>query len=235
MYVQRSILYATVSAAALFAASTAQATVQTYSATGTCSEACGASATVTTGSGSLTVVLTNTQANPRSLGDLLSNFEITLGGSASLTSQAGNLINIDGSGNVTTASGNPTHWTAGSSGGVITLSTFSGSTPINMIIGPPGAGGIYNNMGSDGIVNGNFDPFINGTGTFIVADSLITGTTPLPGSVTFSFGTALNEFTLPGLPGSPPPVPLPPAALLFGTALIGMGILGRRRRGVAQA
>ena len=31
-------------------------------------------------------------------------------------------------------------------------------------------------------------------------------------------------------------VPLPPAALLFGTALVGMGILGRRRRkDVAQA
>jgi hypothetical protein len=32
-------------------------------------------------------------------------------------------------------------------------------------------------------------------------------------------------------------VPLPPAALLFGTALVGMGILGRRRRkdGIAQA
>ena len=27
-------------------------------------------------------------------------------------------------------------------------------------------------------------------------------------------------------------VPLPPAALLFGTALVGMGILGRRRRSV---
>ena len=33
------------------------------------------------------------------------------------------------------------------------------------------------------------------------------------------------------------PVPLPPAALLFGTALVGLGVLGRRRRkeGVAQA
>jgi hypothetical protein len=30
-------------------------------------------------------------------------------------------------------------------------------------------------------------------------------------------------------------VPLPPAALLFGTALVGLGILGRRRRSNAQA
>jgi hypothetical protein len=38
-------------------------------------------------------------------------------------------------------------------------------------------------------------------------------------------------------PGSLALVPLPPAALLFGTALVGMGILGRRRRkgGLAQA
>jgi len=33
----------------------------------------------------------------------------------------------------------------------------------------------------------------------------------------------------------PSTVPLPPAALLFGTALVGLGILGRRRRSNAQA
>jgi hypothetical protein len=37
--------------------------------------------------------------------------------------------------------------------------------------------------------------------------------------------------------GSVSPIPLPPAALLFGTALVGLGVLGRRRRkdGLAQA
>jgi hypothetical protein len=34
---------------------------------------------------------------------------------------------------------------------------------------------------------------------------------------------------------SPSPVPLPPAAMLFGTALVGLGVLGRRRRSNAQA
>jgi hypothetical protein len=100
-----------------------------------------------------------------------------------------------------------------------------------MIIGPPNSSGNY--TGNSSVTDGHFSPYINGTGTFIVADTAITATTPFPASVTFSFGTALNENTLPGTPSG---VPLPPAALLFGTALVGMGILGRRRRnnGVAQ-
>jgi hypothetical protein len=41
--------------------------------------------------------------------------------------------------------------------------------------------------------------------------------------VSFQYGTALTDTNIPG-------VPLPPALVLFGTALVGMGVLSRRRR-----
>ena len=49
--------------------------------------------------------------------------------------------------------------------------------------------------------------------------------------------TNLNISNARAFTGSVSPVPLPPAALLFGTALVGLGILGRRRRkdGLASA
>jgi len=42
--------------------------------------------------------------------------------------------------------------------------------------------------------------------------------------------TNLNISNARAYTGNVSPVPLPPAALLFGTALVGLGILGRRRR-----
>ena len=54
-----------------------------------------------------------------------------------------------------------------------------------------------------------------GGSTFFVVD-VISGVTGLTGLV--DAGSTISQ------------VPLPPAALLFGTALVGMGILGRRRR-----
>jgi len=49
-------------------------------------------------------------------------------------------------------------------------------------------------------------------------------------------GYMVDNFSVFGTPGASA-VPLPPAVLLFGTALVGMGLLGRRRKkdGVAQA
>ena len=59
----------------------------------------------------------------------------------------------------------------------------------------------------------------NGTGQFFAVD-LMSGTTGNTGAVDASVVSS---------------VPLPPAALLFGTALVGLGVLGRRRRSNAQA
>ena len=70
-----------------------------------------------------------------------------------------------------------------------------------MIIGPPDASGNYSN-GNASVVNGHFSPYIDGTGTFVIADSSITATTTIPG-VTFDFGTGPDTF----LPGVPVPAP----------------------------
>src|SRR5215471_7847077 len=93
-----SFLAAVAGAAAFFAAAgSADALQFTFKSSGTpaCSEACSATATITTGAGTLTVVLTDTQANPRSPGDLVSSIEITPSGAVgtpTLSSQAGQLI-----------------------------------------------------------------------------------------------------------------------------------------------
>jgi len=98
----------------LFVSSGAQAVPFSFTASGGCSEACSASATITPGAGTLTVVLTDTQANPRSAGDLLSSIEITPSGSLgtpTLASQNGSLIDVTpGAATGTPVAGNPTHW-----------------------------------------------------------------------------------------------------------------------------
>jgi PEP-CTERM motif-containing protein len=219
----------------------ANATPFFFNASGTCSEACAANAEITPGAGTLTVVLTDSQANPRSAGDLLSNLEITPSGSvgsASLFSQAGSLITVTSTtGPYTISPGPPTHWEASTSGTEIVLDVFSGATPINMIIGPPDGSGNYSNSNSS-INDGHFSPYINGTGTFVIDDSAITADTTIT-DVTFSFGTSLNEHTLPGsvcTPGTPncssgPPIltPEPSALALFGGALVVFGMMWRRR------
>jgi hypothetical protein len=237
-----SVLGGAVAAASLLAAAGAvKAAPVGFNYSGTCAEACMGSATITPGTGTLTVVLTNTQANPISVGDLISDFEITPSGtvgSASLSSQAGSLITVTSkTGPYTVSPGPPTHWEASTSGGQIVLDTFSGAQPINMIIGPPDVSGNYSNANGS-ITNGTFSPYINQAGTFVIADSAITPNTTIS-SVTFSFGTSLNEFTQPGTPcvigtpncgpSGPPLVPEPSALVLVGSALMIFGFVWRRR------
>jgi hypothetical protein len=226
----------------LAAGGVANATPFFFNVTGGCSEACAANAEITPGAGTLTVVLNDTQANPRSAGDLLSSIEITPSGavgSPSLTTQAGALIDVTSTGPGTPVAGGPTHWGVGTSGGQIileTAGTFAGMMqPINMIIGPPDGSGNYSDSNSS-INDGHFSPYINGTGTFTISDAAITATTSIT-AVSFDFGTG-PDTTLPGsvcTPGTPncasgpPGIPEPSALALFGGALVIFGMISRRK------
>jgi hypothetical protein len=180
----------------LFATSDAQANPFFFTATGGCSEACAANA------------LSTSPAERGSACVSVSSIEITPSGSVgspSLTSQAGSLINVTPGGAAgTPVSGNPTHWGVGvasthcSPAGTtscIALETAGPfaqpMNPIDMIIGPAP----YTNSNAS---IGNFNPYINGTGTFVIADSAITATTTITG-VTFDFGTGPDTFIV-GVP-----------------------------------
>src|SRR5262245_44467087 len=90
-------------------------------------------ATVTTGAGTVTVLLSSLIANPTAAGQLVSGIQINLGGgvpaTASLSSQSGQLINIAPGGAVTPVAGNPTHWGATVSGGATFLATAGTGAP----------------------------------------------------------------------------------------------------------
>ncbi len=211
-------------------ASLAHAASITYSTASGATESGGnpvnASATFTTGANTLTITLSNLLANPTSVAQNISDLFFTLSTgqtSGTIASSGGALINIDGSGNATSAG------TSSNLGWSLTYSAATGfhlddlngatNTPAYTIIGP----GPYTNANGSIAGNGPHNPFVNQTGNFTLTISGITAATTVT-SATFSFGTASGN----NVPGRPS-VPDSGATLaLLGSALTGLEVLRRK-------
>jgi hypothetical protein len=232
----------TLSALLLFALSStiaAAATTSFSTATGATNgtESVDASAMFTTGNGTIDIVLSNllTAAEVHSVGGDISDLMFTISnpfsGSVGDTNRSygGTLVDVDSSGNVTSATGSFDGWDFSNSGSNFTLEELGSAEGNNQtIVGGAGATSYPHAVGS--VDNGSHDPFLQGSATFhLTGLTGITGSTTITG-VTFSFGTSPGG----NVSGHLNTVPEPKAtsALLLGC--LAAFAAWRRKKAVAQ-
>jgi hypothetical protein len=195
-----------------------------------------ASATFTTGNGTVDITLTDNLPNPTTVAQLVSSLWFTLSGgqTGTLSSSTGALITINDNGTYIGPGSNvSTGWVLRTSGQQLVLCVICSPTnapvgPAHLIIGPPAASNIYS--GADGSIadNGPHNPFIFETASFHITNSSITANTVVS-NVLFGFGTQAYR-TVPGYPGDQGDVvaPEPSTFLLVGVMLLSVTLLRKR-------
>ena len=205
------------------------------------------SATVTPGAGTLDVVIHNVISNPSSIAQNISDFTVFvagtpitgLGSSLVTPNAVSGYINVASDGTFTFVTA-PTSaaWTVTNTSSSVHVDDLAGGAGTCLqasctIIGSPNQV-LTEYIAADSSIAGNsaHNPFIDQNADFLLSVAGITASTVIT-NFQWSFGTTAGNVASANPITSP--VPLPPAALLFGTALAGFGILGRRRRSNAQA
>jgi hypothetical protein len=211
------------SAAAMLAAFNASASF-VFDASGTGEDA---QATITLNNGSVTVVLTDLEANPTSVGQLISSFQFNVSGAtgtgtASGTIGSGNVADVSSGTYTPTAASPLSHWGYHLTSGNILLETAgmyaAGGQPTDLIIGPDSAGSLTG-AGEYNMINGSLEnshePVVLGSATFTIADAGVTAGSSIS-DVIFGFGTGPDSF----LDGTPVPVPVPEASTVVAGLLL---------------
>jgi hypothetical protein len=146
-----------------------------------------ASATVTTGNGTVTVVITNLIVDPTTVAQNVSDFAFTLSSgqtTGSITSVSGVQRTVASNGTFTDAA--YTSYTQAQSGWSNTglhFTALGGGSPFDTILGKPNGSNVYGSAGGSIAGNGPHNPFLAGPVTFVLsvpgvnADSHITSFT----------------------------------------------------------
>ncbi len=175
----------------------------------------------------LTISLTNLEANPTDVAQNLSALIFTTSpspGTQTSYSSSGleRTIAKDG-----TFTDNPTAVSTGwvltePSSSTLQLDVLAGTGhagPAHTLIGEPANSGTYSAANGSIAGNGPHNPFLHDTPTFTLTFSGFTSDTTLT-SVIFQFGTTDGSNQIPGVPGS---VPEPSSFVLLGLGLFGLG------------
>lgn len=195
-----------------------------------------AQAVVTTGAGTVTVVLTNLIANQANVGQSLTDFSFTLShgtaGSVAISSSSVNALKVGSGGAVTNIGSTSSDWGVSGSGTAVTLSWFSRdkSNPVfggragGTLLGPE-INGRYPDANGSIADNSAHNPFANGDMDFTLDLPGVTSSTTASDAV-FSFGTTAGT----DVPGSPvTPAGEPGALILLAVSLLGFAFVSRRR------
>jgi hypothetical protein len=190
----------------------------------------------TTSTGTITITLTNLEANPTSVVQNLSDLLFTVGqGTLSSSTETGAMsqeitVNSNGSfslgATLTTPAAVGWIYSSTSATGTLNVLGAGGAGPAHLIIGPPGTGGTYSNANGSIAGNGPHNPFLDQTATFTLTAPNISASSTIT-SATFSFGTTSGVNVV----GQAVPEP---SSVVLGLAALGLvaavGLYRTRRR-----